>query len=169
MISFQSSNIEKDPDGACKENVEVFTQGLTPLITSLHREFEGTRQNLLQRRRDKQELFNQGRLPSYQRNSKACLENWKVAPIPADLLSRKVEITGPVNDPKMVINMLSRNKEGERADTAMLDFEDSMRPTWDNVISGYKNLKEAVNGTLTYSDSYKLDSNDMAHIMVRVR
>ena len=165
MISFQLRNIEKN--GPCNKTIKLFDPGLITLITKFHREFEGSRQNLLQRRRDKQELFNRGLVPSYQKNSKACLENWKVAPIPADLLSRKVEITGPVNDPKMVINMLSRNK-GERADTAMLDFEDSMCPTWENVVSGYKNLKEAVDGTLT-TNSYKLDTNDMAHIMVRVR
>jgi malate synthase len=174
MTSLQSGNIERVPDKAWIENnseevTTIFPSDLTSLITTFHRQFEGQRKTLLQKRMTHQDLFDRGQVPRYQKNSKICLEDWKVAPIPSDLLSRKVEITGPVNDPKMVINMLSRNKEGERADTAMLDFEDSMRPLWKNVLNGYKNLTEAVKGTLTYENNYKLDPQDMALIMVRVR
>ena len=78
----------------------------------------------------------------------------------------------------MVINMLSRNESGSRADCAMLDFEDSMNPTWDNVMNGFKNLSEACDGTLQYIKKnksgsiekiYKLNPNDMPVIMVRCR
>jgi malate synthase len=75
----------------------------------------------------------------------------------------------------MVINMLSRNTEGFRADTAMLDFEDSMMPSWQNVLSGYQNIIEAVDGTLEFVKTgeqnkvYRLNPKDMPVVMVRVR
>jgi malate synthase len=94
------------------------------------------------------------------------------------MLRRRVEITGPVNDAKMVINMLSRNDEGVRADAAMLDFEDSMKPAWANVVAGVENVIEAAEGTLAFVKrgpagealkTYRLDPADMPLLMVRVR
>jgi malate synthase len=78
----------------------------------------------------------------------------------------------------MVINMLSRTEGGDRADAAMLDFEDSMKPSWDNVVAGIENLTRAVDGTLSFSKpgragepakEYRLDPHDMPLLMVRVR
>jgi malate synthase A len=145
------------------------------LLTSLHRKMEIRRNQLLAVRHRRQEHYDQGSLPRteiFNENSK--LPNWKVAAIPSDLQTRRVEITGPVNDTKMVINMLSRNSEGERADMAMLDFEDSMMATWENVIDGVYNVIGASKGELSYqkdseSKIYKLNRNDMAGVMVRVR
>ena len=97
---------------------------------------------------------------------------WKVAPVPADLRVRRVEITGPVNSAKMVINMLGRNADNVRADTAMLDFEDSMKPSWRNVIDGVHNVIGAAEGTLavdTPERKYRLTPGDMPVIMVRAR
>ena len=91
---------------------------------------------------------------------------------------RRVEITGPINDTKMVINMLSRNADGERADAAMLDFEDSMMPSWANVIRGLVNLRGAADGSLRFvkpaaggrpEKVYELDPDDMPLLMVRCR
>ena len=70
-----------------------------------------------------------------------------MAPIPADLLDRRVEITGPV-DRKMIINALNSG-----ANVFMADFEDSNSPTWSNNIEGQLNLRDAVNGTIRYTQS----------------
>jgi len=153
--------------------LDIFTPGFVKLLSALHDKFETKRQILLLERKYCQNHYNKGSLPQYlDKNSEALTTDWQVAAIPKDLMRRRVEITGPVNDPKMVINMLSRNKEGDRADTAMLDFEDSMKPIWTNVISGYRNVMTAVAGTLTHQSpgkTYKLNPKDMAGIMVRVR
>ena len=71
--------------------------------------------------------------------------DWRVAPVPDVLLSRRVEITGPA-EPKMIINALNSG-----ADVFMADFEDSLSPTWENVIGGQEALNEAVRRTLTYA------------------
>ena len=154
-------------------DVEVCT-----LLKSLHREFERDRQNLLAARIIRQQEFDDGALPTYFEEHKAAKGNWKVAPIPADLLERRVEITGPVNNAKMVLNMLSENDQGVVADMAMLDFEDSMKPSWNNVIDGVQNVKDVAAGTLTYTKPayakspekiYKLNLKRQAKMMVRVR
>ncbi|MDJ0841971.1 MAG: malate synthase A [Acidobacteriota bacterium] len=148
-------------------------------LLKLHQRFEPQRQVLLDARKRRQADYDAGRLPTYlDRNSEAVTGDWKVAPVPADLQCRRVEITGPVNSTKMVINMLSRNDAGDRADCAMLDFEDAMKPSWDNVMAGLENVIGAVRGTLTHIEpakdgkaakTYKLDPADMAKVMVRAR
>jgi malate synthase len=93
--------------------------------------------------------------------------DWRVAPIPQDLQERIVEITGPP-EAKMILNALNSG-----ADVFMVDFEDSMSPTWNNVVSGQRHLKEAVRGTLTFDDPvtgkhYRL-ADRAATLMVRPR
>jgi malate synthase len=93
--------------------------------------------------------------------------DWKVSPIPDDLVQRLVEITGPV-DRKMIINALNSG-----ADVFMADFEDANSPTWANVIAGQHNLKDAVNGTIDFTDPasgkhYSL-ADRVATLMVRPR
>ena len=161
------------------ESKEIFTPDLLGLLTRLHHEFEPERKKLLQQRIERQKKYDQGELPDFEdRNSEAVKGNWKVAAIPPELMCRRVEITGPVNSAKMVINMLSRTEEGTRADMAMLDFEDSLKPSFQNILDGYKNVKAAVSGNLSYyaptafgahSKEYKLNPKDMAYVMVRAR
>jgi malate synthase len=155
------------------ENQEILTPELLKLVARLHQQFNPRRLELLKARSDRQKEYNQGKLPEYlDRNSDAVSGEWKVAPIPEELNCRRVEITGPVNSAKMVINMLSRNESGARADMAMLDFEDSMKPSLANVLDGYRNVIGAVSGTLSHytaDKTYKLDPQDMAYVMVRVR
>lgn len=155
------------------EYQDIFTPELKSLVLKLSNRFSPKRQTLLENRKNRQASYDAGALPTYLNSHEEALSpNWGVAPIPTDYKCRRVEITGPVSDPKMVINMLTRNKEGLRADTAMLDFEDSMKPDWENVTIGYKNLIQAVDGTLEFNQKdkvYKLDKNDMPGIMVRVR
>ena len=158
---------------------ELFPKEAVLLLADLHRRFNPGRKQLLRERASKQARFDAGSLPRYEdRNSEAVTGDWRVAPIPEDLRTRRVEITGPVNNAKMVINMLSRNASGDRADCAMLDFEDSMKPSWRNVLDGLVNVIGAAKGDLVHMEpakagkpkkEYALDPDDMALMMVRVR
>ena len=151
----------------------IFSKPLIELLEKLHRRFEPRRAQLLQDRKIRQKAYDDGAIPDYlDRESIAASSVWKVNPIPPELNCRRVEITGPVNSAKMVISMLSRTESGDRADMAMLDFEDSMRPTFANVVHGYKNVIGAVSGKLSFKTpekTYSLNSKDMAYVMVRVR
>ena len=155
---------------------QVFTSENLTVLAKLHRLFQADRKALLAERKVRQAAFDNGELPAYpDSNTEAASGNWIVNPIPQDLRRRRVEITGPVNSAKMVINMLSRNSDGYRADMAMLDFEDSMKPSWENVLDGVLNVQGASQGNLSWTDPsnpskhYELDPNDMAGVMVRVR
>src|SRR6266852_4516465 len=87
--------------------VAVLTPDALEFLASLHREFDGRRQALLTRRRERQTEFDAGKLPDFLSETKAVREGgWQVTPPPADLLDRRVEITGPT-ERKMVINALN--------------------------------------------------------------
>ncbi len=114
-------------------------------LAELHRRFEGARQARLAARRARQQAFDTGALPDF-RPDTAHLRagDWTVAPTPAALLDRRVEITGPV-DPKMVINALNSG-----ANCYMADFEDSTSPTWANLLAGQQALRAAISGALVH-------------------
>jgi malate synthase len=150
---------------------EVETQILTPeassFLTKLAREFEARRQELLARRRARQQQIDAGQLPDFLPETTHIREaEWTVAPIPHDLLDRRVEITGPV-DRKMIINALNSG-----ANVFMADFEDSNSPTWQNNLEGQFNLRDAVEGTISYvspeGKRYDLNSK-VATLLVRPR
>lgn len=155
------------------EYQELFPSELLTLLTHLHQKFNYRRLELLKDRSVRQETYDQGITPEFlDKNSEAVKGSWRVSPIPPELMRRRVEITGPVNSAKMVINMLNRTDEGARADMAMLDFEDSMKPSFENVLHGYKNVIGAVAGNLTAfvgDKKYQLNSQDKAYVMVRAR
>jgi malate synthase len=92
--------------------------------------------------------------------------DWKVAPVPPDLQDRRVEITGPV-DRKMIINALNSGARG-----FMADFEDSLSPTWSNVVQGQVNLTDAIEGTIEFTGDdgreYRL-GDEVATLLVRPR
>ncbi len=158
---------------------KILSREALDLIASLHRELDGERLQLLDARSICQAEFDAGTCPEYDMdNTLAARGDWMVNPLPPDLLTRRVEITGPVGNAKMVINMLSRASDGNRADAAMLDFEDSQKPAWRNVMSGVQNVIGAAEGTLTFvqparSDrpekKYSIDPDDIPLLMVRVR
>lgn len=159
-------------------NPELFPESLKLLLGRLHREFEGERSRLLTERKRRQAEYDAGDLPKFQPGHPAKTTSWSVAAIPNDLLDRRVEITGPISSAKMAIQMLSANQDGEIANTAMLDFEDSMAPTWENVQAGLKNIVGIAQKNLVYVQAatldskekiYQLDPKKMAHPMVRVR
>ncbi|MEO1083883.1 MAG: malate synthase A [Acidobacteriota bacterium] len=157
----------------------VLTADAVVLVADLHRQLQADRLLLLADRETRAAAWDAGEVPQYfDRSSEAAAGDWRVAPIPADLKRRRIEITGPVNDTKMVIKMLSRNEHGDRADAAMVDFEDSMKPSWTNVIDGVLNVIGAARRDLTFVKKaapgkperhYALDADDMAKLMVRVR
>lgn len=109
--------------------------------------FEGRRQELLKARKAKTIEYDAGELPHYISRSPAAQDpTWRCAPIPRDVQDRRVEITGPV-DRKMVINGLNSG-----AQVYMADFEDSTSPTWTNLIEGQLNLRDAVRGSISFTN-----------------
>ena len=124
---------------------EILTDQALQFLAGLSRQFDPVRSKLLEARRVRQQEINEGRLPDFLPATRKVRESeWKVAPIPKDLLQRKVEITGPV-DRKMIVNALNSG-----ADVFMADFEDSNSPTWQNNIQGQIHLRDAVRGTLSF-------------------
>jgi malate synthase len=146
----------------------ILTPEAIAFVVKLHRAFNGRRKELLAERIARQHRLDAGEKPDFLPETKAIREaEWTVAPLPQDLLDRRVEITGPV-DRKMIINALNSG-----AKVFMADFEDSTTPTWDNLLDGQINLKDAVRRTIAFDDpktgkSYKLIDNP-AVLFVRAR
>src|SRR3954463_3434125 len=124
----------------------ILTPEASEFLHQLAARFEPRRQELLARRRAIQQEIDSGKMPDFLPETESIRKaDWKVAPIPKDLLDRRVEITGPV-DRKMIINALNSG-----ASVFMADFEDSNSPTWQNNIEGQFNLRDAVRGTITFT------------------
>ena len=144
----------------------AFAQILTPealeLVARLHRRFDARRRELLARRAQRQKQFDAGTLPDFLPATESIRESdWQIAPQPADMLDRRVEITGPT-DRKMVINALNCG-----ASTFMADFEDANCPTWFNMIDGQINIRDAVRRTISMEQNgrqYRL--NDKTAVLV---
>jgi malate synthase len=115
-------------------------------VAGLHRRFDGRRQALLAARLERQQAFDAGALPDFPAETAIRESDWTVAPIPADLMDRRVEITGPT-DRKMVINALNSG-----AQAFMADFEDATSPTWANLIEGQANLFDYWRDALSFDD-----------------
>jgi malate synthase len=127
---------------------EILTPEALGLVRDLAANFDGRRQELLEARHRRQAEIDGGALPDFLPETKTIRESsWKVAPIPHDLMDRRVEITGPV-DRKMIINALNSG-----AQVFMADFEDSNSPTWSNVMEGQVNLRDAVRRTITFASA----------------
>jgi malate synthase len=147
---------------------EILTPEALQFVAGLERAFRATRAELLACRRAIQRSLDEGALPDFLPTTRTIREaRWRVAPAPADLVDRRVEITGPV-DRKMIINALNSG-----ANVFMADFEDSNAPTWDNVVDGQRHLRDAVLGTIAYVDpesgkEYRLGSRP-ATLVVRPR
>jgi malate synthase len=146
---------------------EILTEASVRFLAKLARHFEDSRQELLGNRRARQQEIDGGRMPDFLADTAPLrAANWAVAPIPHDLLDRRVEITGPV-DRKMIINALNSG-----ASVFMADFEDSNSPSWQNNLDGQANLRDAVKGTISYlspeGKRYEL-AEKTATLMVRPR
>jgi malate synthase len=162
---FESGTIEIHADRSGYES--ILTPAALGFLTQLHRQFESTRQRLLQARLVRQTGYDAGELPDFRTDTAALRESdWRVAPIPAALQDRRVEITGPV-ERKMIINALNSG-----AKVFMADFEDSSAPTFANQLDGQLNLRDAVNGTIELTTAegkhYRVNANP-AVLVVRPR
>lgn len=147
---------------------EILTPEAVAFVTGLQRQFGGTRELLLQRRQERQRELDAGKRPGFLPETAHIRESeWTIAPLPADLLDRRVEITGPAGDRKMVINAFNSG-----ARMFMADFEDANSPTWENTLQGQINLRDAINRTIQYTSPegkpYRLGENP-ATLIVRPR
>ena len=144
----------------------VLTPEALAFIAQLHRAFEPRRQNLLAARTARTARLDAGEKPDFLAETQAIRDgHWSIAPLPAALQRRRVEITGPV-DRKMVINAFNSG-----ADSYMADFEDANTPNWDNQIQGQINLFEAIRRTIQLEQNgktYKLN-DQIATLQVRPR
>jgi malate synthase len=154
--------------GAMKPRYEeILTPPALGLVEELVRRFRGRLHELLARREELQVGLDRGEKPDFDPETRSVRDSdWRVAPLPKDLLDRRVEITGPV-DRKMIINALNSG-----ANVFMADFEDSNAPTWDNNVQGHVNLRDAIRGTIDYAapggKQYRL-GDKTAVLMVRPR
>jgi len=145
----------------------VFTPEALRFVGDLETRFGPVRASLLERRRQRDAEIAAGASYGLHPDTEAVRRGeWKVAATPADLQRRHVEITGPA-ERKMIINAL-----GSGADVFMADFEDSLSPTWDNIVTGQAALIDAVRRTLTYTSpegkAYAL-ADKLATLIVRPR
>jgi malate synthase len=145
---------------------QILTKGALEFVELLQRELGGRRRELLDRRRERQRALAGGERPDFLPETRAVREgDWRVAAAPADLRDRRCEITGPV-DRKMMINALNSG-----ARVFMGDFEDSLSPTWENVVDGQQNVRDAVRREIvleTGEKSYRLN-DEIATLVIRPR
>jgi malate synthase len=149
-------------------HAEILTPEAVGFLVDLQRRFNARRKELLEARKARQKKLDSGEKPNFLEGTRTIRESsWTIAPLPADILDRRVEITGPV-DRKMIINALNSG-----AKVFMADFEDSSTPTWNNLLDGHLNLRDAIRRNITYDDPgtgkrYKLNE-EVAVLFIRPR
>ncbi len=146
---------------------EVLTPTALAFLADLQRRFNPTRRNLLAARAERQAAINAGaQLGFPEATATIRAAEWQVAPAPADLNDRRVEITGPT-ERKMMINALNSG-----AKVFMADFEDALSPTWENVIQGQINCSDAIRRTIEFQNpdgrTYTLN-DETATLLIRPR
>ncbi len=147
---------------------DILTPEALAFVAKLERAFGPTRKLLLAKRLERQARIDGGELPHFLASTRYIRDDksWRVGSIPDDLQSRRVEITGPV-ERKMMINALNSG-----ANVFMADFEDANAPTWQNLMNGHRNLRDAINRTISFTSpegkEYKLNENT-AVLLVRPR
>lgn len=147
---------------------EILSEGALAFVAEIEARFGARRQELMAAREVVQREFDRGLLPDFMpATAEIRASEWHVRPAPGALLDRRIEITGPV-DRKMVINALNSG-----ANCFMADFEDSSTPTWENMISGQVNLRDAAHGSISFTNPetgkrYTLADNT-AVLLVRPR
>ena len=153
--------------GVPDDLVDILSSQALEWVARLHRSFDTRRRELLKARAERAERLAAGEPLDFLAETQEVREgDWKVSPVPDDLQDRRVEITGPT-ERKMVINALN---SGARC--FMADFEDANSPTWENMVRGHLNLREAIDGTIEYTSpegrEYRL-GEDTATLLVRPR
>ena len=148
---------------------EIISEEGLKFVQEINNEFNKKRLELLNERKKRQKDIDVGaKLDFLDETKKIRTESWKIKNIPKDLLKRQVEITGPPVPKKMLISALNSG-----ADCYMTDFEDSLTPTFDNLIQGQLNVKDAINKKIDFTDKksgkeYKLNKKT-AVLIVRPR
>lgn len=151
-----------------EQTKEILTPEALEFVLALHEKFDARRKELLTARQERQKRLDAGEKLDFLPETKHIREgDWSIAPLPADLQDRRVEITGPV-DRKMVINALNSG-----AKMFMACFEDASSPTWENMIGGQINMRDAINKTIEFTQAsngktYKLNEQT-AVLLVRPR
>ena len=154
--------------GAISDGFEtILSEDALAFVAGLHRQFNARRQELLQRRMERQVEFDNGALPDFLSDTEEIrFSSWQVAPTPEDLQQRWAEITGPV-DRKMMIGALNSG-----ADAFMADFEDALSPTWDNIVNGQINARDAVRREISFENpdgSVRTLNEQIATLLIRPR
>ncbi len=147
---------------------EILSAEALTFLAELHQRFNTRRLELLAARAERQKTFDAGATPDFLAATKTIRDgDWKVAPIPSNLLDRRVEITGPV-DRKMIVNALNSG-----AKVFMADFEDASSPVFANMIEGQANLKDLWAGAIDFTDErtgkHYAVKKQRAALMVRPR
>jgi malate synthase len=138
-MSYKVTKFVKNQNSILSTDAAIF-------IAKLCRVFRDDIKLVLQKRVMKQNIYDSGILPNFMEETETLRNSeWSCAPLPRNLVNRKVEITGPVNR-KMVINAMNSG-----ATHYMADFEDSTCPTWENIIEGHRNITDAVNKTINFT------------------
>lgn len=160
FLKFQKRNFNVKSN-----NYETFVpKELSQFLDTLHRNNADNHENCMELREKnhKENIF------CYRDDTKEIRQTeWKANVIPDNLKKRHVELTGPGNDPKMVINAMNSN-----ADCYMLDIEDSMSPSWENVVSAHKNIGLVARGDLIHDTGekvYKVTNDSPPTLLVRAR
>ncbi len=147
---------------------EILTPAALEFVAKLHRRFEARRQELLKARAERQKRIDAGEMPDFLPETQHIREgDWKIAPLPKALECRRVEITGPASDRKMVVNAFNSG-----ADSYMTDFEDANSPNWYNQIQGQINVYDAIRRQIDFvaenGKEYKL-KDQIAVLQIRPR
>ena len=163
-----SKSIKISGDFLSKYN-EIISDEALDLVQEIHEKFNPRRLELLNERKKRQEAIdNGGKLDFLNETKKIRDSNWKIKNIPKDLLKRQVEITGPPVPKKMLISALNSG-----ANCYMTDLEDSLTPTFDNLMEGQLNIKSAIHKKIDFFDKesgkeYKLNEKT-AVLIIRPR
>ncbi|KAK8486570.1 hypothetical protein V6N11_051195 [Hibiscus sabdariffa] len=151
-----------------EEFAKILTKDALQFVVDLQREFRNHIKYAMECRKEAKRQYNEGALPGFDPATRYIREGqWTCAPVPPSVADRRVEITGPV-ERKMIINALNSG-----AKVFMADFEDALSPSWENLMRGQVNLKDAVSGTISFTDNarnrvYKLIDHT-AKLFVRPR
>jgi malate synthase len=154
--------------GPIEDFDEILTADALGFVAALEREFRDPRDKLLARRKEVDARLQAGELPDFlPETAELRRSDWRIAPVPDDLQDRRVEITGPV-DRKMIVNALNSG-----ASVFMADFEDATTPTWQNLIEGQINLRDAIRRRIDFTEEdsgkrYRLN-DELATLLVRPR
>ena len=165
MLNFSSIEMKSPPSK--EQNEKILTKEALDFVQYLHKHFSSRRLELLSMRKKKQESFNRGLMPSSPKETSFLRGGkWFADNPPLDLMDRRVEITGPT-DRKMMINALNSG-----AKVFMADLEDSLSPSWSNILEGHLNLQKAIRSKIDFISSngkeYKLNKKH-ATLVVRPR